>query len=113
MTSAAMSIRLFGGMTLTRDVGRPLTLPTRQTGLILAMLTEPVGRPLSRAQLIAELWPYADEEAGRNRLRVALAFVRKATEPDAGQHGLSLSTNRTTVTLSEEAVWVDTAEFAR
>lgn len=63
------------------------------------------GRPVSRDVLQVDLWPDADEAAGRNNLRVALSRLSDALDPDrlagstawflsSGPTGLALETSR-------------------
>ena len=58
------------------------------------------------------LWPEAEPEAGRLRLRVALSALRRQLEPPGVTPGGVLIADRSTVRLNSEAVTTDVADWA-
>ncbi|HXM54516.1 MAG TPA: hypothetical protein VOB72_03940, partial [Candidatus Dormibacteraeota bacterium] len=75
-----LRLSLLGPMQLVRD-GAPVAGGWRQAKVreLLAYLV--VHREARRADVIADLWPSLDEEAGANNLRVTLFALRGVLEP--------------------------------
>lgn len=84
---------------------------TRQAGALLARLALFPRRAHAREELVDLLWPDADQEAGRNRLRVTLASLRRQLEPPGVAAGSVLIADRTHVQLNPDAVRCDAVEF--
>jgi predicted ATPase len=74
-------LRLLGAVELLGPAGVPVRLPTRAVTLLLARMALAPGRQHPREELIDLLWPSADRETGRNRLRQALSVLRSLLEP--------------------------------
>jgi ATP/maltotriose-dependent transcriptional regulator MalT/DNA-binding SARP family transcriptional activator len=75
-----LTLCLLGPMRLLRD-GAPVGGGWRQVK-VRELLAYLVARPEARrADVIADLWPNLDEEAGANNLRVTLFALRAALEP--------------------------------
>jgi len=81
-----LHLSLLGVPVLRRD-GVEHTLPLRKALALLAYLAVADG-PVSRARLVALLWPARDERAGRAALRSTLSALRRAlgepADTDAG-----------------------------
>lgn len=73
-TVLPVSLSVLGRFTLTRG-GRPVALPAGQTSQLLKLVAVSGGR-VPAEQAIEALWPDADREAGRNRLRTVLSRQR-------------------------------------
>lgn len=73
---------LMGACELRDSEGRSLSLPTRRTALVLAMIAmEPGG--WSRQRLADAVWEQTDPVAARESLRTALSALRRVLGPDA------------------------------
>ncbi len=81
-----MPLRLFGGFHLSDNAGKPVDLPTRQTGLVLAGLALSGRNGISRNMLASWIWPDRGDSQSRSSLRQALAAIRKAL-PNSFQKG--------------------------
>jgi predicted ATPase len=84
---------------------------TSRTALLLARLALQPGRAHPREELIDLLWPEADLDSGRNRLRVILASLRRQLEPPGVSAGSVLVADRAVVRLNPVAFRCDVAEF--
>lgn len=111
-------IELLGGMRVVGERAdeaadaRVITrFETRKTGALLAYLAFYSRRAHAREHLIDMLWPEDALEAGRNKLRLALAALRRQLEPPGTAAGLVLITDRSFVQLSPRAVTTDVARF--
>jgi TolB-like protein/DNA-binding SARP family transcriptional activator len=101
-----LSLNLLGGASIAR-AGRPVpgrASRGRQLAL-LALLAR--GRPLSRDQVLALLWPEADTDRGRRLLSDTLYVVRGAFGED------SLLASGDEIRLNPERLSADVAEFER
>lgn len=83
---------------------------TAKTGSILAYLAWQ-RRPVARDVLLDLLWPDAELDAARNRLRVALNSLRRQVEPPGVPGGAVLVADRSQVSLNPAAYVTDVAEF--
>ncbi len=107
---APWRIELFGGLTLRQQDRVIVRFQSAKTGSILGLLARR-ARPIPRDSLIDMLWPEADLEAARNRLRVALNSLRRQLEPPEVPSGSVLQANRATVALNPLAFSTDVADF--
>ncbi len=73
-------IRLLGAVELLDAAGLPVRLPTRAVTLLLARLALAPQQQHPREELTELLWPDADPQVGRNRLRQALSVLRALLE---------------------------------
>ena len=80
-SNAPWRLRLLGAVELPDHQQRPQRLPTRAATLLLARLAMAPRRQHPREELVELLWPGADNETGRNRLRQALSVLRSLLEP--------------------------------
>jgi predicted ATPase len=106
-------VRLLGTLSAERD-GETIThFRSQKTAALFAFLCvhAPQGRSHGREEIVELFWPEQDLEAGRNSLRVALSFLRRALEPPPASPGSVLVTNRTHVRLRAEAIRTDVAAF--
>ena len=106
-------LRLLGAVALLGVTGLPVRLPTRAVTLLLARLALGPGRQHPREELIDLLWPSADRETGRNRLRQALSVLRSLLGPAAedGTEPPVLHADRRTVWLARGALACDADTF--
>src|SRR5436305_1655612 len=74
-------LKLFGRLLARSEVRVVDRFRTEKTRLLLAYLAFYANRSHSREELIALLWPDADEAHGRVSLRTALASLRRQLEP--------------------------------
>jgi len=107
-------LRCFGSFEVSRK-GAPIKSEafTRKPSLeILKILALSPGHSRTGEQLIEALWPEVDQEAGKNRLHVALHGLRTALEPD-GQRGdwRAVLSHQGAFSLPRDTVWVDVDEF--
>lgn len=81
--SLRLHIRLLGDFAIVLD-GAPVTLPTRKSAALLAILAMPPGAVITRERLAELLWSRSAEAQARGSLRQAVAQLRKALEDDFG-----------------------------
>ena len=74
-TFGKFEVRLHGQVISSEAFGRKKSLT------LLKILVLSVGNSISRADLIEQLWPGAEEKAGANRLHVVLHALRAVVEP--------------------------------
>jgi two-component SAPR family response regulator len=84
-TEPALLLRVFGGLAVISQAG-PLdraawTRPKARS--LFALLLARLPNPVDSQQVQDELWPDLGVEEGRNALRVAASYVRKALGVDA------------------------------
>jgi len=103
-------IQLLGELRARMGDHRITRFPTQKTGALLAYLAYYVRRH-SRETLGTLLWPDDDPGAVRNRLRVALASLRRQLEPPGVPTGCVLLADRADVRLNPDAVTTDVATF--
>lgn len=108
-TAANWRIELLGGLRASCGDLELTRFGSRKISALLARLAMFPRRSHSREELIDLLWPDADLDTGRNRLRQALATLRRSLEPP----GLAdvLLADRNTVRLNPVAFHCDVAEF--
>src|SRR5690606_13763459 len=81
---AAVEIRLLGGLrVLVR--GRPIDLPSGAVSVAVAVLA--LRRAVHVEELSTVLWPEAEAEVSRRRLRNVLTRIRQAGGPIVGRQG--------------------------
>lgn len=87
--------------------------PTRQTLALLKILIDQRGRAVAADRLADLLWPEAEPDAARNRLRVAVHALRIGLEPELPRGGTSsyVRTDRDGYRLLAEACDVDIDRF--
>jgi predicted ATPase len=110
---AVWEIQLLGGLRASRGSVVLARFPSRAVAALLARLALEPRRRHAREELIDLLWPDADLEVGRNRLRQALSTLRRLLEPPDLAPGSVLDADRLTVALSADAVRCDAVEFQR
>lgn len=100
-------LKLLGGASIERHDGVLLVgrVAQRHRLALLALLSCPPGRGLSRDKLFGLLWPESDTERARNLLKVSVYELRKALGDDA----LLSATDE--LRLNPEVVGSDVAEF--
>ena len=82
-----------------------------RTAALLARLAFFPQQAHTRAELIELLWPDGDPEAGRPRLRVVLASLRRQLEPPDIAPGSVLVADRNVIQLHSDTCRCDVAEF--
>jgi predicted ATPase len=107
--AAVWHVRVLGGFEL--DDGRQcLTrLRSRAAMALVARLAMAPTRAHARTELAALLWPDADEEAGRSRLRQTLSLLRSVLEPPGGAP--VFEADRRFVKAVAGALWCDALAF--
>lgn len=111
MLTERWRIEMLGGLRLVQPSHTTIRFQTRKTGLLLAYLAFYSNRIHSREELVEQLWPEADPDAGRANLRVALVSLRRQLEPPGTPSGYVLIADRSNIHLSPEAFITDIAEF--
>jgi DNA-binding SARP family transcriptional activator len=98
MSTRGYHLRLLGGAVINVEHDAPAPLAVWRHPLALAaILAADTGETVTRDKLMALLWPEADTERARKRLRVALHALRQALGQDAivsVADGLRLDTTR-------------------
>jgi predicted ATPase len=103
-------IQLLGALRVEHGGHAVTHFRTQKTAALLARLALFPRRAHSREELIDLLWPDADLDAGRNRLRVAIAALRRQLEtPDAPDS--VLIADRNVIRLDPAAFRCDVTEF--
>ncbi len=102
-------LRLLGGFELEGLGQHHARLKSRAATLLLARLAMAPGVEHARETLAALLWPEADADTGRARLRQALTALRALLEP-AGTPAL-IAADRQTLRLAPAAIDCDVVEL--
>lgn len=102
-------LRLLGGWALEGDTGAQAPPSSRAVTLLLARLGLAPERDHAREELAALLWPEADAQTGRARLRQALVLLKSVLEP-AGSAPVVLA-DRRVLRLAPGALWCDVPAF--
>jgi predicted ATPase/DNA-binding winged helix-turn-helix (wHTH) protein len=102
-------LRLLGGFSLQSDHQTLDRLRSRAATVLLAKLALSPQRDVPREGLADMLWPDAEAEVGRSRLRQTLSLLRAVLEPPGGPP--VLHADRRSLRLVTEAVWCDAVEF--
>ena len=109
MTKAMLEIQLIGELEV-RLAGAKAELPAgRRVRALLGWLVVHPGRH-PRSRLAGQFWPDVLEASARASLRSAIWALRSALGPDFGS---CLATDRDTVTLAADDLWVDLREVRR
>ncbi len=88
---APFRIELFSGLRVQQQDRIITRFQTQKTGGLLAYLAFHRDREHSREQITDLLWPETSREAGRNRLKQAIASLRRQLEPPGTSRAASLS----------------------
>src|SRR4051812_26480697 len=105
-------IQLFGGIQAVSGETVVSHFETRRAACLLAYLAMHRGRTHTREALAEMLWPDEDTDATRDRLRQALAAIRRALEPDGAVNGSVLKADRSEVGLAVDRFETDVHDFA-
>ena len=109
MTKAMLEIQVIGELEV-RLAGAKAELPAgRRVRALLGWLAVHPGRH-PRSRLAGQFWPDVLEASARASLRSAIWALRSALGPDFGS---CLATDRDTVTLAADDLWVDLREVRR
>lgn len=115
-SSLLWRVRLFDGPLLETPSGENIRrFRSQKVGALLAYLALRLGRSCPREELVAAIWPEENEtRIVANRLRVALASLRRQLEPSGIPFGSVLDVSSAgRVCLREETVWCDVDAFER
>ncbi len=104
-----MPIDLFGGISIAAADGRAVTLPTRKTAQVLAVLAVLGDRGAAREALAEWIWPDRSDGQAKSSLRQALTAIRKAL-PDV-LPGHELLTDISNVRLAGPDAPIDVRQF--
>ena len=107
-------VRLFEGPLLETISGEEKKhFRSQKVGALLAYLALRLGRRCPREELFFAIWPEVeDTQIVANRLRVALASLRRQMEPPGTPFGTVLDVSNTGyILLREETVWCDVVAF--
>ena len=103
-----LKISVFGGLEVLSRGGEPVLLSGRKDQALLGFLALSPGVTYSREKLAALLWSDSGERQARDSLKQALLRLRRCLEPYAIE---PLVTDRQTVTLNRDRLWVDARVF--
>ena len=112
-------IELLGGLRLAALGGGATAPPpithfeSHKTAALLAFLALHPERVHPREELCAFLWPDAELSVGRNRLKQALASLRRMMEPPGVPHGSILAADRFALRLCPDSFESDVRAFDR
>jgi predicted ATPase len=106
---ALWQVRLLGGFVLDDGRQQLTRLRSRAAMALMARLAMAPGRAHAREELAALLWPEAAGEAGRNRLRQTLSYLKAILEPPGG--AVVLLADRRVVRVAPDALWCDVPAF--
>lgn len=109
----SVSVRCFGPFELLIH-GAPADVASVRPKAreVLWFLACHAGRPVHRLLLVADLWPSADDSAGRRNLQVAVSSVRTAlTEPREGGDWSLITRDGESYRLTVDADRSDVARF--
>src|SRR5438876_10347187 len=81
LMDARCRIELFGGLRITQGERVITRFRTQKAASLLAYLAYHFPQAHPREVLIEMLWPEVEPATGRNRLRMALTFLRHPLEP--------------------------------
>jgi predicted ATPase/DNA-binding SARP family transcriptional activator len=108
---ARCRIEMLGGLRITQGERVITRFRTQKAASLLAYLAYHLQQAHPREVLIEMLWPGVEPASGRNRLRMALTFLRHPLEPPGVPAGAVLIADRTSVRLNPFAVTTDVSEF--
>ena len=108
---APWRIQLFGQIQAHRGSLSVSRFATSRVAALLARLALFPRQTHPREELVELLWPDCDLAAGRLRLRVALASLRRQLEPPGVPAGSILIADRSSIHLHPPAFRSDVAEF--
>src|SRR5439155_23312711 len=100
-------VELLGGLRAVSGDTAASHFETRKAASLLAYLACRRGRAVPRETLAEMLWPDEDVDATRDRLRQALAAIRRAIEPVGVERGSILLADRSDITLDAQKVVTD------
>lgn len=104
-----MPVCLLGGLTVADREGAALSLPTRKTAMVLAVLALLGERGASREALAEWIWPERGESQAKSSLRQALTALRKALPAIADD--LTLDSDKQTLRLVGAPDFADVRGF--
>ena len=104
----AVVLRLFGGFRLAREDGEVVPVPLRKGQAVLACLACSPEAPIPREILASLFWAECDERQARQNLRQVL-FKLGQLLVDGGVP--ILQTDKHSVWLETEALWIDVQAF--
>lgn len=100
---------MLGGLRVVGESNQITHFESRKTAALLAYLALHPERSHPREELAALLWPDAEFESSRNRLKQSLASLRKLLESEA----LVFEADRFAVRLLPNAIETDVAQWER
>lgn len=109
----AWSLELLGRLRAIRNQHVITRFESRKTAALLIALALRPDHQFGREELAELLWPEVAPETGRNRLKQALASLRRQFEPPDTPAGSVLAATRSTITLCPDAIVTDVSEFRR
>ncbi|MFN0184197.1 MAG: ATP-binding protein, partial [Aquabacterium sp.] len=107
--AAVWRLQVLGRFELDDGQTRLTRLRSRAAMALLARLAMAPGREHAREELASLLWPDADADSGRSRLRQTLSLLKAVLEP-AGQPQVILA-DRRALRLAPSVLWCDAPAF--
>jgi DNA-binding SARP family transcriptional activator len=106
-----LAVRMLGGFELMID-GRPVThWHGQRTRSVMQFLTAHRHDGVSRDELIAAVWPDADEDTGRHRLHQGVYELRSTLRATGPDHSPIVCVDGGYRINQEVPIWVDVEEF--
>ena len=109
----ALKISVFGGFQVTAPCGQAVQFSGQKDRALLGFLAVSPGVSHAREKLAAMLWSDSGDRQARDSLKQALLRLRRCLAPVADGADGPLITDRQSVTLDAERVWVDVQDFER
>jgi DNA-binding SARP family transcriptional activator len=101
---------MLGGLKVRQGEAELSQFRTQKTGSLLAFLAYHPGRDHSRDLLIERFWPEDEIDSARQKLSIALSWLRSRMEAD-GAKGSVLDSTKLQVSIRAEAVTTDVEDF--
>ena len=111
MSNQPLRIELFGALCLRKEDRAITRFQTRKTGAMIAYLACFDRQLHRRDELIEQLWPGEEADSSRNRMRMALSWLRKELDsPLETPDGLIIA-DRSVVYLNPRLYTTDKADY--
>ena len=111
MSTIPWEIDLLGPLCVRREGHTITRFKTRKTGALLGLMAVHSTRPYLRDEIISLLWPDADDDSGRNRLRLALSDLRRHLDDFVEEQNRVIVADRLQVQLNVKVFTTDKQRF--
>ncbi len=111
-STPGVQVRLFGEPRLISDTGASVQVKSQKTASLLAYLFT-FSHQHARERLVEFLWPDADPDTARARLRNVLADLRRVVAAAGADPDIVISATRTSIGINAAYALTDVARFER